>query len=163
MRILSRAQNPDYRKFIWVHRDEFEKRLAKIKRDAGVIQKSGRQASQKSRTLWRVRPECGREDRTSGLTTLTHDRFPGPEQKQSIPLCGLSDCSLLHTIVRNRSSMARELVWLENSSFAAWGRSACNWITTNIHPTQSGKPSEAAREAFDKHECAKSPRHLSPK
>jgi|HubBroStandDraft_6_1064221.scaffolds.fasta_scaffold25895_5 hypothetical protein len=58
--------------------------------------------------------------------------------------------------------MARELVWLENISFAAWGCSACNWILMpSLGPIPSGKPSTATREAFDRHDCAKYPRHPS--
>jgi hypothetical protein len=50
--------------------------------------------------------------------------------------------------------MARELVWLENQNFAAWGCSGCAWITPNLGGTPSGKASVAVREAFDTHECA---------
>jgi hypothetical protein len=50
--------------------------------------------------------------------------------------------------------MARELVWLENSTFAAWGCAACAWVM----PGQSGKPPREVKEAFNQHECAKFPR-----
>jgi hypothetical protein len=50
----------------------------------------------------------------------------------------------------------RELVWLENSSFAAWGCAACNWIIPNSS-SPSGKASIHAKEAFDKHDCDKFP------
>jgi hypothetical protein len=30
--------------------------------------------------------------------------------------------------VRNSAAMARELVWLEDSTFAAWGCNTCGWI-----------------------------------
>ena len=59
--------------------------------------------------------------------------------------------------------MVRELVWLENQSFAAWGCSACAWIMPNLRRTQSGKPSAPVRDAFANHDCAKSPRHPSTK
>ena len=59
--------------------------------------------------------------------------------------------------------MARDLVWLENYSFAAWGCAACSWITPNIGLTVSGKASRAIRAAFDKHDCKKFPRHISPR
>jgi hypothetical protein len=51
--------------------------------------------------------------------------------------------------------------WLENQSFAAWGCSECAWIMPNLGRTPLGKASAAVREAFDKHECAKFPRHAS--
>jgi len=59
--------------------------------------------------------------------------------------------------------MDRELVWLENQSFAAWGCSGCAWIVPNLGRTPSGKASVAVRQAFDTHECAKFPHHPSPK
>jgi hypothetical protein len=58
--------------------------------------------------------------------------------------------------------MARELIWLENTSFAAWGCAACDWIVPNPGPTFSGKPPLQVKEAFNKHECAKFPRQQSP-
>jgi hypothetical protein len=58
--------------------------------------------------------------------------------------------------------MARELVWLENRSFTAWGCAACGWIVPNLSPTPPGKPSVQAKEAFDKHECDKFPRRTFP-
>jgi hypothetical protein len=59
--------------------------------------------------------------------------------------------------------MAREIVWLENISFAAWGCSACNWILPGPRPTESGRSPATIKEAFDKHECAKSPRQSRTK
>jgi hypothetical protein len=59
--------------------------------------------------------------------------------------------------------MARDLVWLENYSFAAWGCAACSWITPNLGHTLSGKAPTAIRAAFDKHDCKKFPRHISPR
>lgn len=54
--------------------------------------------------------------------------------------------------------MSRELVWLENPSFAAWGCSACDWIVpNNISRAREPEPSTEVREAFRKHECAKFP------
>ena len=47
--------------------------------------------------------------------------------------------------------MARQLVWLEDSGFAAWGCSACNWILANPSPRQ-------AKQEFDEHACADFPR-----
>jgi hypothetical protein len=58
----------------------------------------------------------------------------------------------------SHKKMARELVWLENNTFAAWGCSACAWIVPNPGPTVSGKPPERVTDAVDKHECAKFPR-----
>jgi hypothetical protein len=37
--------------------------------------------------------------------------------------------------------MAKELVWLENGSFAAWGRTMCDWIVPNPGPTTFGQTS----------------------
>lgn len=59
--------------------------------------------------------------------------------------------------------MARELVWLENSTFAAWGCSACYFIVPNTSPATSGKPSREVIAAFNRHECAKFPQPPSPK
>jgi hypothetical protein len=58
----------------------------------------------------------------------------------------------------SHKKMARELVWLENSTFAAWGYSACAWLVPNPGATVSGKPPADVKDAFDKHECAKFPR-----
>jgi len=58
--------------------------------------------------------------------------------------------------------MARNLVWLENFSFAAWGCAECSWITPSVGVTLSGKASTAMRAAFDKHDCKNFPRRLSP-
>jgi hypothetical protein len=57
-----------------------------------------------------------------------------------------------HTI-----SMPRELVWLENSTFAAWGCEGCGWIIPNPRSASSDAPSAAVKEAFNKHECQKHP------
>jgi hypothetical protein len=55
--------------------------------------------------------------------------------------------------------MGRKLVWLENSTFAAWGCEDCAWI---MPPRKvSGEPTNEVQEAFNKHECAKFPRTLS--
>jgi hypothetical protein len=58
----------------------------------------------------------------------------------------------------SQNAMARELVWRENSSFAAWGCKACGWIMTDSGPTPAGRPLNQVKEAFDKHECSKFPR-----
>jgi len=55
-------------------------------------------------------------------------------------------------------SMARELVWREDSTFAAWGCGACNWVLANPGQKIAAKPSTHAKEAFNRHECAKFPR-----
>jgi hypothetical protein len=54
--------------------------------------------------------------------------------------------------------MARELVWLENSTFAAWGCPECNWILPNPGRGVSDKPSARVKEEFDQHKCAEFPR-----
>jgi len=55
-------------------------------------------------------------------------------------------------------SMPRELVWLENGTFAAWGCGACGWIMPNPRSASSDVPSAEVKEAFNKHECQKHPR-----
>ena len=57
--------------------------------------------------------------------------------------------------------MARQLVFLEKSSFAAWGCDGCNWIVPGH--MESGKPSLAVKEAFNNHDCAQFPRALPRK
>jgi hypothetical protein len=59
-------------------------------------------------------------------------------------------------VVASHRIMARELVWLEDNTFAAWGCGACNWVLANSG--QLAKPSTQVKGAFDKHECAKFPR-----
>jgi hypothetical protein len=57
--------------------------------------------------------------------------------------------------------MARELIWLEDSTFAAWGCGICNWIFQNPGVEEPAKPPTQVVEAFNKHECAKFPRHIA--
>ncbi len=57
--------------------------------------------------------------------------------------------------------MARELVWLENSSFAAWGCTMCDWIVPSPGPTTSGRPPATVKDAFDRHECNEFPRQAA--
>lgn len=55
--------------------------------------------------------------------------------------------------------MARELIWLENISFAAWGCSVCDWLIPNPGPPLVGdRPPAKVKEAFAKHKCADYPR-----
>jgi hypothetical protein len=54
--------------------------------------------------------------------------------------------------------MARELVWLENSTFAAWGCTECDWILPNPGRRVSDKPSAKDKEVFEQHKCAEFPR-----
>lgn len=56
------------------------------------------------------------------------------------------------------AAMARELVWLENYSFAAWGCSECHWLVVNPETNLSEKPPLAVKDAFKKHSCATFPR-----
>jgi len=51
--------------------------------------------------------------------------------------------------------MPRELVWLENTIFAAWGCAACNWILPNAGRVPSDKPTPEVQAAFDTHTCTK--------
>ncbi len=55
--------------------------------------------------------------------------------------------------------MARDLVWLENFSFAAWGCSACGWVMPSGAQV-SAKASAPIRAAFAKHNCSKFPRFI---
>jgi hypothetical protein len=57
--------------------------------------------------------------------------------------------------------MARELVWLENGTFAAWGCSECYWIV--VPPKRSEKPSAQVKHAFNSHNCALFPRYRKKK
>jgi len=54
----------------------------------------------------------------------------------------------------------RELVWLENSSFTAWGCAACDWIISNPG-SPSDKPSPNVKESFNQHDCDKFPHRLA--
>jgi len=54
--------------------------------------------------------------------------------------------------------MPRELIWLEDSTFAAWGCSVCNWIFANPGIAEDGKPPAKVLDAFRQHDCAKFPR-----
>jgi hypothetical protein len=67
----------------------------------------------------------------------------------------LGNCTSQHL---RWGKMARELIWLENFTFAAWGCSTCAWIFPNPGETVSEKPRKKVQEAFDQHECAKFPR-----
>jgi hypothetical protein len=60
-------------------------------------------------------------------------------------------------------AMDRELVWLENNNFAAWGRSECYWIVVNPETKRSERPSTQVKEAFKKHNCALFPRFRKKK
>jgi hypothetical protein len=55
--------------------------------------------------------------------------------------------------------MARDLVWLERFSFAAWGCSACGWIIPT-GPAVSAKAPGPVRAAFAKHSCSEFPRFI---
>jgi hypothetical protein len=50
--------------------------------------------------------------------------------------------------------MPRELIWRENTSFAAWGCTDCNWVLPSSPPA-SDKPPADAQAAFDGHTCTK--------
>jgi hypothetical protein len=54
--------------------------------------------------------------------------------------------------------MPRELVWLENRTFSAWGCGACHWIMSNPAFSSSDIPSTEVKQAFDKHQCEEYPR-----
>jgi len=60
-------------------------------------------------------------------------------------------------------AMARELVWLENSTFAAWGCSACYWLVANPKATVSKDPPAEVKAAFNNHDCATNPRFMRRK
>ena len=50
------------------------------------------------------------------------------------------NCTPSDQNARNVTDMARELVWLENATFAAWGCKACGWIMHGSPPPISGRP-----------------------
>jgi hypothetical protein len=54
--------------------------------------------------------------------------------------------------------MARELVWLENRAFVAWGCGACGWIISNPTFSSSDVPSREVKEAFNNHKYEEYPR-----
>jgi hypothetical protein len=82
-------------------------------------------------------------------------------QGRNLPRKLLKDSVRYRTFVRNFRIMGRELVWLENSSFAAWGCKSCGWI---MPPRKvSDKPPSIVKQAFNKHDCANFPRALSRK
>ncbi len=56
--------------------------------------------------------------------------------------------------------MARELVFLEDNSFAAWGCDGCYWIVPG--GTEFDSPPSEVKEAFNKHDCAQFPRPTLP-
>ena len=43
--------------------------------------------------------------------------------------------------------MPRELVWLDNDTFAAWGCSGCSWIVSKPGPVREQAPA-GVKEAF---------------
>ncbi len=59
--------------------------------------------------------------------------------------------------------MARQLVWLEDNTFAAWGCSECHWLVVNPEPERSEKPSTQVKGAFNKHDCDTFPRYTKNK
>jgi len=61
-------------------------------------------------------------------------------------------------VLKFLGKMPRKLVWFENSSFAAWGCSNCNWIVANVGPWTPGRPPAAVQNDFDRHDCANFPR-----
>jgi len=53
--------------------------------------------------------------------------------------------------------MARELVWLEDRNFAAWGCAECNWLLANPGTELSEKPPTHVKKDFNEHACAMFP------
>jgi hypothetical protein len=58
-----------------------------------------------------------------------------------------------------KSPMPRELTWLEDSTFAAWGCSECKWIRPSLG---TDKPSAKVLEGFQQHDCLEFPPHKLP-
>jgi len=52
----------------------------------------------------------------------------------------------------------RMLIWLQNSNFAAWACAACNWGVSAPGVQAADGPPPSVLEAFNQHDCAKSPR-----
>jgi hypothetical protein len=59
--------------------------------------------------------------------------------------------------------MARELVRLENNTFAAWGCSECYWLVPNPKAKVSKDPPAEVKAAFNKHKSATNPRYRKKK
>ncbi len=57
------------------------------------------------------------------------------------------------------SAMVRELVWLENETFAAWGCRGCTWIVSGGGPIPVRAPA-TIQQAFDQHQCVDFPHQL---
>jgi hypothetical protein len=51
------------------------------------------------------------------------------------------------------SAMPRQLIWLENNSFAAWGCSDCDWVLPNTDAPAQAEPSAEVQAVFDAHSC----------
>jgi hypothetical protein len=60
------------------------------------------------------------------------------------------------------STMTRGLIWLEDSTFAAWSCNVCNWMFANPGIADSGKPPTEVLDAFNRHDCAQFPRSRRP-
>ena len=105
-----------------------------------------------------------------GTTTLERgqDRFPGVHFLKKITwtyFFSRDDKSRnkpLPYLIRTQNAvvisvMVRDVIWLENDTFAALGCSSCRWIVSNPGPISEQAPARI-KEAFDKHECADYPR-----
>jgi hypothetical protein len=55
--------------------------------------------------------------------------------------------------------MAMELVWFEDRTFAAWGCSACGWVTPTGFKASAEAPAPV-RAAFAQHKCSEFPRFI---
>ena len=72
---------------------------------------------------------------------------------------GITDLQVICQIDRlvGNYPMPRELIWLENRAFVAWGCTACGWIISNPPSSSSNVPSREVKEAFNKHKCEEHP------
>lgn len=48
---------------------------------------------------------------------------------------------------------SRELVWIFEGRFVAWGCKACAWLRPRSHQPESGDSFREVREAFNSHDC----------
>jgi hypothetical protein len=79
----------------------------------------------------------------------------------------ITKCALPHTELYSvgRAGVAvsaKELIWLENNDFAAWCCESCGWVMVPPPSSVSDNPPTEVTVVFDKHECAKFPRHVEP-
>jgi len=86
-------------------------------------------------------PQCSQQDAEGRLQRLRTEvlasrLYQSPKSRKTVN----ADGGLRQSYGKLFGSMARELVFLENSTFAAWGCRECSWIIPNAAPELSDKP-----------------------